>query len=308
MFDHPVAANLPYVDDLYGELPPAAANHVGNLYRGIYPPIKPVVAPPMQAPIDLPALMAPIPPDDLPFEDFDLLAPVVALLNDPDDPMTLEEIIIAFGGMFEPDETRRPSPEKRKARRVYAAFFPVKHQFKEDLDEAAIAASDQMNRGADLSAQEMLKGFCVVCQDKFWPSDEVDQVEEPDQIVRIMCNCLFHRVCLTRSPLDANCCPICHCQAEKGYQQARIKPLTWNGADHPPAPAAEDPAPAEEDPAAAAGGAELQDGAWGGAPAPAQVATAQFAADQARVMKLLASSSSEDEDEIAVALQEMGEA
>ena len=54
---------------------------------------------------------------------------------------------------------------------MYAAFFPVKHQFKEDLDEAAIAASDQMNRGADLSAQEMLKGFCVVCQDEFWPSD-----------------------------------------------------------------------------------------------------------------------------------------
>ena len=164
----PPGANLV---DLYADLLPAAnipppanlanlyagmfdhPDQLGNLYRGIYAPIEPVVVPPMQAPIDLPALMAPIPPDDLPFEDFDLLDPVVALLNDPDDPMTLEDIIIAFDGMFEPDETRRPSPEKRKARRVYAAFFPVKHQFKEDLNEAAIAASDQMNRGADLSAQ-----------------------------------------------------------------------------------------------------------------------------------------------------------
>ena len=96
----------------------------------------------------------------------------------------------------------------------------------------------------------------------------------------------------------------------KGYR-ARPKPLTWNGADHPPAPGADqEPAPGADHPPAPgpAGGAEEQDGAWGGGPPAAQVGDvgAAVTAEEARVMRLLASSSSEDEDEIAVSLKEMG--
>ena len=44
-----------------------------------------------------------------------------------EDPLTMEQIWETWDTMFESDRDR-PSPMKKRARRVYVKFFPVKHQ------------------------------------------------------------------------------------------------------------------------------------------------------------------------------------
>ena len=128
------------------------------------------------------------PPIQPPPKGFAAHPAVQALMSQPN-PLTLEEIIDAWDGMFELDE-ERPSPKKEKTKRVYEQLFAPKHQYEVEVDVDVSTASDQMRRGAVLTSEEMKHGFCRICKEKFWPDDNfLTMDKELDLLVRIRCGC-----------------------------------------------------------------------------------------------------------------------
>ena len=109
------------------------------------------------------------PPIQPPPKGFAAHPAVQALMSQPN-PLTLEEIIDAWDGMFELDE-ERPSPKKEKTKRAYEQLFAPKHQYEVEVDVDVSTASDQMRRGAVLTSEEMKHGFCCICKEKFWPDN-----------------------------------------------------------------------------------------------------------------------------------------
>ena len=70
--------------------------------------------------------------------------------------------------MFDNDPDR-PSPKRERFQYAYDKFFPVKHQYKEEVNEEVIAASDQMNRPARLTKKEFGQ-MCRLCRENFYSS------------------------------------------------------------------------------------------------------------------------------------------
>ena len=207
------------------------------------------------------------PPIQPPPKGFAAHPAVQALMSQPN-PLTLEEIIDAWDGMFELDE-ERPSPKKEKTKRAYEQLFAPKHQYEVEVDVDVSTASDQMRRGAVLTSEEMKHGFCRICKEKSWPDDNfLTMDKELDLLVRIRCGCVFQKECITNGLLSSLCWPLCSYQCEKEYQKPLTVPLSWDGTDEDA-----DGAIAPSD--GSAGGVPPQDDAAGGPPpAPAGVAGA----------------------------------